>query len=185
MLEAARTSQIAALALVGVTGLTGKEVTLRRQDDMLAHMADPADVKDQKRDVQTRLIDAVMTGKGWDAIPPGLRSSSDTPWFKSWLLFDPAVTMKKVSQPVFIGIGALDKQAFADSADRLAAASIARKKPPTHTTQLVVAGINHLLVPATTGDTSDYDKLPTRTVSPELLSALSNWLKDTLPGRKK
>jgi hypothetical protein len=101
------------------------------------------------------------------------------------LLFDPAVTMKKVSQPVFIGIGALDRQAFADSVDRLAAASVARKKPPTHTTKLVVAGINHLLVPATTGDVSEYDKLPTRTISPELLSALTNWLKDTLPGKKK
>ena len=51
----------------------------------------------RRSSLQTRVIDAVITGKGWDDLPPELRHQADTPWFKSWLLFDPAAALKRSS----------------------------------------------------------------------------------------
>ncbi len=111
---------------------------------------------------------------------PAVRQQSDTPWFRSWLLFDPIAQMKKISQPVLIVQGSLDQQVFAESADRLAAASSARKKPASYTTKVLVPGVNHLLVPATTGEPDEYASLTDHTVSPAVSSAIVDWLTKTI-----
>jgi hypothetical protein len=46
----------------------------------------------------------------------------------------------------------------------------------------VLPGINHLLVPAKTGDLSEYGTLPDRTVSPEVAAKIAAWLK-AVPAR--
>ncbi len=40
-------------------------------------------------------------------------------------------------------------------------------------------GVNHLLVPAFTGHTSEYSSLPDRTVSKDVSNAVSAWLTKT------
>ena len=52
--------------------------------------------------LQQRVMDAVATGKGWETIPPDIRKQSDTIWFKSWILFDPQIPLKRIKQPVLI-----------------------------------------------------------------------------------
>ena len=42
---------------------------------------------------------------------------------------------------------------------------------------VVLSGINHLLVPAKTGDVSEYGTLPDRTISPEVATKIAAWLK--------
>jgi len=44
-------------------------------------------------------------------------------------------------------------------------------------------GLNHLLVPATTGERDEYGKLPDRNVSPDATAAIGGWLKDALKGK--
>ena len=38
-------------------------------------------------------------------------------------------------------------------------------------------GVNHLLVPATTGEVSEYATLPDKTVTPAVATAIAEWLK--------
>jgi len=45
---------------------------------------------------------------------------------------------------------------------------------------LIVDGINHLLVPAQTGEVEEYAKLADRTVTPRAASAIGAWLKEAL-----
>ena len=43
-----------------------------------------------------------------------------------------------------------------------------------------IAGVNHLFLPATTGEVDEYGRLTGKEVSPELPSALAAWLSKTL-----
>ena len=84
--------------------------------------------------------------------PQDVRRDADTPWFKSWLLFDPAITLEEVKQPVLVVQGALDTEASPADADRLE--ELARNKERRSAEQhekVIVAGVNHAFVPATTG----------------------------------
>ena len=55
--------------------------------------------------------------------------------------------------------------------------------PETFTRKVIVAGTNHLLVPARTGEEDEYAVLESRTISPEFGRAIAQWLKDTLAGK--
>jgi hypothetical protein len=46
---------------------------------------------------------------------------------------------------------------------------------------VIVRGVNHLLAPAVTGNTSEYGTLTDRNVSKDVLTAVTGWLKKTLP----
>ena len=49
---------------------------------------------------------------------------------------------------------------------------------------LIVKGVNHLLVPAVTGELSEYGSLTDRNVSQDVSSALSGWLTRTFAAIK-
>ena len=70
----------------------------------------------------------MLTGKGWETIqvPPAVRRQAETPWFQSYLAFDPAKIMKDIDQPILVVQGSLDTQVPADHADKLAALARAR-----------------------------------------------------------
>jgi len=58
-----------------------------------------------------------------------------------------------------------------------------RRLPVLSLTDVVVLpGINHLLVPAKTGDVSEYGALPDRTISPDVATKIAAWLK-ALPAK--
>ena len=61
-------------------------------------------------------------------------------------------------------------------AEKLGAMANARKNAPK-TDVVVLPGINHLLVPAKTGDVSEYGSLTDRTVSPDVAAKVAAWLK--------
>ena len=97
----------------------------------------------------------MLTGKGWETVPPAYRKQADTPWFQSFLAFDPAKVMRDVRQPILIVQGMLDTQVPPANADRLEALARGRKNPPA-VEVAKVPGVNHLLVPATTGEFDEY-----------------------------
>lgn len=179
MLAAARKKDIKGLAMLAAPGLTGREVVLEQQRQALARRKESPEDRDAKIALQTRIITAVITGQGLDDLPPDLRKQADTPIFKSWLTFDPAVTMKKLSQPVLVVQGSLDLETPVAHADRLAELSSARKVPPTHTTKVIVPGVNHLLVEATSGDPDEYDAMSSQTVAVGVVQAIVDWFKAT------
>jgi pimeloyl-ACP methyl ester carboxylesterase len=170
---------IDAIALVAAPGDTGRAITLAQQRHALIRAKESEASKQEKIALQTKLMDAVVSGRGWETVPPELRKQADTLWFKSWLSFDPAEAMRKTNQPVFIVQGALDSQIPPSHADALEALANKRGgKPSVATRKLVVPGVNHLLVPAITGEVDEYATLPDKIVSTAITDALITWLGD-------
>ena len=76
--------------------------------------------------------------------------------------------------------GDLDTQIEPQNADRLAQSGRARKNA-TAVDLDKLPGVNHLLVPAKTGDVSEYAALPDRHVSAAVTDAILTWLQKTTP----
>jgi fermentation-respiration switch protein FrsA (DUF1100 family) len=92
--------------------------------------------------------------------------------------------MRDVEQPVLIVQGELDVQVPPHHADKLLALAEARKKK-VDAQLLKLPGINHLLVPARTGEVSEYASLGGAEVAPAVPAGIGAWLAKTLgPGRK-
>ena len=127
-----------------------------------------------------------MSGTGWQGIPPQMQKQADTLWFKSLIEFDPATAMKKVKQPVLIVQGGKDAVIAPVNADKLEILAAGRKeKSAPLTKKIVLPGLNHLLVPATTGEVSEYVSLPIRTVSPDVAKSIADWLGSVLVTARK
>ncbi len=181
---ASRGGSIAALVLVNSPGTTGDAYMLERQEHLLGLMNIPEADRRAKIDLQKRLHQAVLTGKGFDTLPADLRRQADTPWFRSFLAFDPAKTLAKCDQPVFILQGGRDREVEPVNADRLEALARARKGRFARGAWVVkLPALNHLLVPAPTGEIGEYDHLTSRAIAPEAARAIETWLKDTMGAR--
>ena len=175
---AARDGDIAGLVLVAAPGGTGAAFTLEQQRHALSLLDIPDAEKQARIALQQKIQQAVITGQGLDGLPADLRRQADTPWFRSFLAFDPAREMSRVHQPILVIQGALDRETDPSNADRLEAMARARKGTAARAVQVVkLPGINHLLVPATTGELNEYDRLADKTVSRDVAPAIENWLK--------
>jgi len=184
LIAASRSKEIDGVVLLAAPGSSGRDVVLELQAMELARSGAGAQEQAAKIIMQRRVLDALATGKGWDSVPADVRKASDTPWFKSWVLFDPAVTLTKVPQPVLIVHGLLDRQILPGQADRLERAARARKPSPrTTTNKVLMPGVNHLFVNAKTGEIDEYVSLP-KTISPELAVALAAWMNESV-GKKQ
>ena len=155
MLAADREKKISALVLIATSGTTGADLMLEQQRRELDRMKVPEAEQAQKIALQKQIQAAVVSGNGWDGIPEEVRKQADTPWFRSLLLSDPAAVMREIKQPILIIQGDLDAQVPPHHAEKLAELARARKKAgPVEVVHL--AGVNHLLVPATTGEIQEY-----------------------------
>jgi pimeloyl-ACP methyl ester carboxylesterase len=182
MLAAQRDKNIRALVLMAGPGTTGAELILEQQQHALSRLNLPDEERQQRIGLQLKLQAAALSGQGWDGIPPEMQRQANTPWFTSVLQYSPAEVMKKVDQPILIVQGDLDRQVPAAHADKLATLAKARKKAA----DVQVAKfptLNHLLVPATTGEVDEYSKLETKAVSPEVSAKIAEWLKATLAAK--
>jgi hypothetical protein len=179
MLTAARERGVAALVLISTNAVTGADLILAQQKHALDRTKLSDTEKQAKIDLQKRIHEVVITGKGWDTLPADVRRQVDSPWFQSLLTFDPAKAMSGVRQPLLIVQGELDTQVEPSNADGLQALAAARKNRP-HVDVVKVPGVNHLLVPATTGEVEEYATLKDRRISPILTGSIVNWLQKTL-----
>ncbi len=93
---------------------------------------------------------------------------------------DPAAVIRDIKQPILIIQGDLDVQVQPHHAEKLGELAKARKKAgPVEVVHL--AGVNHLLVPATTGEVKEYAELKQKSISPEVASTIVAWLKKSQP----
>jgi uncharacterized protein len=175
LLAARREKRIAALVLVAAPGTTGAELVLEQQQHLLDRSTLSADEKAAKVALQRRVHEAVLSAKGWDEVPEPVRKQAETPWFSSFLRFDPAAVVPRVKQPLLIVQPALDRQVPPHHADKLAALANARKNVPA-TSVVTLPGVNHLLVPAVTGEVDEYGTLPSRTITPDAAAKIVEWL---------
>lgn len=176
LLAADRENRIAALVLIAAPGMTGAELNLAQVTRALAQSNRPESEKQATIELQKKIQTAVLTGNGWDEISPAVRQQADIPWFRSFLAFDPVRIMRDVDQPILVVQPLLDAQVPPVNADRLEAAARARRKPaPVEVVRL--PGLNHLLVPATTGEPAEYSTLTDRNVSPAVVRSIADWLR--------
>jgi len=179
LMAAAKDKRIAAVGLIATPGITGADVVLAQQQRLLSRMKLSPEEKQAKVDAQKKIHEAVMTGKGLELLPPDVRRAVDNAEFQSLLMSDPAKLVQNVRQPMLIVQGELDTQVEPQNADKLEALARKRKNaPPVEVVK--VPGINHLLVPATTGEADEYGTLKDKQVSQMVTQAIVTWLKKTL-----
>jgi pimeloyl-ACP methyl ester carboxylesterase len=179
LLAAAKEKRIAAVGLIATPGVAGTEIVLAQQQRLLSRTMLSAEEKQAKVDAQKRIHEAVITGKGLDLLPPDVRRAVDNAEFQSLLTTDPAKIVPGVRQPILIVQGERDTQVEPQNADRLEALARARKHAAA-VDVVKVPGINHLLVPATTGDDDENNTLTDKHVSPAVSQAIATWLQKTL-----
>jgi uncharacterized protein len=180
LLAAAKDTRIAALVLASASGVSGSDLILAQQKRVLdrSNLSD-AD-KEARIVLQKRIHEAVATGKGLEALPANVRRLVDNAEFYSILTHDPAKIIPKVRQPILIVQGGLDRLVDPSNADRLAVLAGARKgAPPVEVVK--IPGVNHLLVPATTGEVDEYATLKDKQISAAAAAGIVAWLQRTLP----
>jgi uncharacterized protein len=184
MTAAARDGRVGAVAVVSTASATGGELVLERQRAVLDRLKSSDADKQTKIELQRKINAAAASGSGWDGIPPELRRAAETPWFQSYLAFDPARVMRDVRQPVLIVHGALDAEVPAHHAEKLAELARARKRKVS-VDVAALPGLNHLLLPAQTGAVDEYAVLPDRKVAPAATAAIGTWMAKVLSERTK
>lgn len=170
--------RIAAIVTIASPSTLGAEFVLEQQRRMLDRIDVPPADRVAKIELQTRINSAVASGRGWEGIPADMRKQADTPWFQSVLTFDPAKVTRNVRQPLLIVHGELDAEVPISHVDRLAA--LAKEGRSRSVAVVIVRGVNHLLLPAVTGDVSEYASLQDRTVSKDVTTKINEWLLRTL-----
>jgi hypothetical protein len=179
LMAAAKDKKIAAVGLIATPGITGAEIVLAQQQRVLNRMKLTPEEKAAKVDEQKKIHEAVITGKGLELLPPDVRRTVDNAEFQSLLVSDPVKLVPSVRQPVLIVQGGLDTQVEPQNADRLADLALKRKNASAADV-VKVPGINHLLVSATTGESSEYGDLKDKHVSEAVTTAIVTWLNKTL-----
>jgi pimeloyl-ACP methyl ester carboxylesterase len=181
LLAASRENRIAAVAALAAPSATGAELVLEQQAMALAAANAPPAERDEKIALQKTIQSAVLTGRGWETVPPALRRQADTPWFQSLLAYNPATVVDDVRQPMLFVHGELDRQVPVAHLERLA--TLARTTSRSKSVEAVpVPRVNHLLVPATTGEVGEYGSLTDRNVSRDVTTAVNAWLTRTFAG---
>ncbi|WP_291987999.1 alpha/beta fold hydrolase [Luteitalea sp.] len=180
LIAASRTGDIKAVATIAAPGTKGSDLVLEQQRRALDGLKISDEEKQRRIDLQKQIMNAVLTGTGWEGVPEAVRKQADTAWFRSFLQWEPTPVLKKVDQPLLILHGELDKQVPLQNAELLNGLAAQRKKGPA--TLVLVPGINHLLVPAKTGEVAEYASLQAAKVSPEVAKQIVEWL-GKLPGR--
>lgn len=179
LISAGKDKRVAAVVLLATPGVSGSDLVLAQQQHLLSRSNLPDADRQTRIDLQKRINDAAMTGKGLEAFPPDVRRQIDNTEFQSLLNTDPAKIVPGVRQPILIVQGNLDTQVAPDNAERLEALARSRKQPAS-VDVVKVPDVNHLLAAATTGEVDEYASLPDKHVSPAVSSAMVEWLKKTL-----
>jgi len=169
--------KVAALALIAGPSTSGNDVVLEQQKLVLSKMPIDDAQRAEKILLQQKINQAVIKGTGWGEIPEAARRLADTPWFYSFLTFSPEKAMAETRQPIVIVQGELDTQVQPYHADKLAELARARKGDKVAVELVKIPGVNHILVPAKTGDVTEYATLgPDATVSSQVTGAITGFL---------
>ena len=176
LIAASRAGDIKAVVTIAAPGTKGTELILDQQRRALDGLKISEDEKQRRVELQKQIMNAVLTGQGWEGVPEATRKQADTAWFRSVLQWDPEPVIRKVDQPWLIMHGELDKQVPLQNSELLNGLATKRKKGPAMLT--LVPGINHLLLPATTGEIAEYASLSEEKVGHRpVATQIADWLK--------
>jgi pimeloyl-ACP methyl ester carboxylesterase len=177
LLAATRQGDIAGVVTLASPATTGKERVVEQQRHVLERMQLAPSDRVARIELQERINAAVLTGKGWEDVPADMRKQADTPWFQSFLAFDPARVVRDIRQPILMIHGELDAEVPPSHLDRLA--ELAKTSRSRAVAVVGVRGVNHLLIPAVRGEIDEYATLKDRNLSKDVTTAIISWLTKT------
>jgi pimeloyl-ACP methyl ester carboxylesterase len=185
LIAASRDKQVAAVVLAGGASVPGADLVLEQQLAVLAASTFTDEEKASRIALQRQVQAAVLGTGDWKDVPADVRRQADTPWFRSFLAFDPAELMGNVRQPILILQGDRDTLVPPQHADRLGELARTRKKVPAERVKVVkLPGLNHLLVPAEGGEARADAGNKGRSVSADAGAAAVEFLRQWMPARK-
>ena len=181
LLAASRENKIDALALIATPAISGHDRVLEQQRTELTRLELPESEHQERVVLQERILDAVVGDGSWEGVPADLRRQAETPWFRSFLNFEPSEIVRRVRQPLLLLHGEFDQQVPPYHADRLEEMARGRRHRQASVEVMKLAGINHLLVPATTDSLDEYAGLTDAQVAPQVVEVLTDWIRRSLP----
>ena len=152
---------------------------LKNVNAIIKRETDKTRIEEQARAEVDRFAGAMNDAqrKSFAAIEASIKGSIpifSTPWYRYFLLFDPAPTLRKVSVPVLAINGERDLQvAYKQNLDGIAAALKSAKNKDV--TVRSFPHLNHLFQTSMTGLPSEYEKIE-ETMSPEVMRTISEWI---------
>jgi pimeloyl-ACP methyl ester carboxylesterase len=193
---AVRDPDVAFIVLMAGPGVGGVEI-LEAQQRLIAQAMGVPSAKVARASVdEARLIEIVLSEPDHAAAETRLKAAADeiardegepakavedetsqinSAWFRSFLAYDPAQTLRRLRIPVLALIGSKDLQVPATL--NLPALRAALADDPRAQVE-EIPGLNHLFQPATTGAPSEYQTIAT-TVAPEALALIAGWIRRT------
>ncbi len=175
MLVAARERRADNLVLVGTPGTTGAELVMEQQRALLDRLGASQTERAERIGLQLRIHEAVLDNGSWDGVPEAMRRQADTPWFRAFLDFDPADTIRRTRQPILILRGSLDREVGPHHAERLEELARARRRVSS-VERVTLEGLDHLLVEAGLRAVSHDDDLRNRSIGLSFVNTLRDWL---------
>ena len=198
---AARDERIAFIVLLAGPGMPVDQLLLIQNESMMRSGGASEDVitqaaEDERKIFDLLLDDSVPADKATEQLIVMLRGSPlitaeaaddrelelrafvdkiDTPWFRTFLAYDPGPTLRRVRCPVLAINGTMDLQVTVENLDWISSSLDAGGNADF--TIMPMKGLNHPLQPCRTGRIEEY-ALIDETMSPEVLDAVGAWITD-------
>ncbi|HEY0404685.1 MAG TPA: alpha/beta fold hydrolase [Pyrinomonadaceae bacterium] len=182
-LVAANDPRLAAIVILAGTAQRGDVVLLYQLDLLYASDPKMSEEERERKRAENRASLRAIADKGDVSKYQPIIQILNRDWTRAFLAYEPLPTIRRVRQPILILQGALDHQVTPEQASMLAQA--ARAAGNRDVTVRVFPNLNHLFLPAKTGEESEYATLDTNAVPDEPLDALTSWLQQKLKAKAK
>ena len=126
---------------------------------------------------------AVRDEGAWTDVPDAMREQADTMWFRSFLDFDVAGTLRRTRQPLLILHGSGDRHVGVHHADRLVEHARRRRRGAPPAEQITLAGLDHTLLASGPDETTADPGSQVRSISRSAVDTLTTWLNQTRNNR--
>lgn len=188
---AARNKDVAFIVMMAGTGVPGDQVLVAQSEAIqIANGQTPpgeaakhaAREREMLTLVETEKDDAVletklkekMTGEVPEAQMGMQIKQITSPWFRYFLTYDPATALRKVTCPVLVLNGSLDKQVL-PSQNLPPIRKALAESGNQHVEVDELPGLNHLFQTAKTGSPAEYAQIE-ETISPVVLDKIATWI---------
>ena len=165
------------LVLIGTPSTTGSELIMEQQLTTLQSLGMSSNERTERIALQQGILDAVMEHQPWTDIPEQIRRQAQTPWFRSFLEFDPADTIRRTRQPILVIHGLADRHVSPHHATRLTELASLRQRGAL-VEKVLLSDLDHTLVetgPTAAGSPQNPQQMP---VAPSLIEPLVRWLQE-------
>ena len=181
------------LVLMAGPSVPGYDILVEQGAKMASAQGAPPSVVDSLRTMQRQIMSAVRTASDSAEVANQVRSILNTrglpdaqvqsqieqmtsPWFRFFVRYDPAPTLRQVEVPILALYGSKDLQVPPEQNAGPMRTAL-RESPSRDATVRVLDGLNHLFQPAETGLPTEYAQIET-TMAPRALQAVSSWIRE-------